>query len=91
MIYDGMRCGRGKQYDRNGTEIDGEWFNDCLLQKDAIYMNDSTLLHNKIERLEFGEKSCNGEEWGTLDFSVMPYLHSLKIGHNSFQCIRLLY
>ena len=88
MIYDDMRWGRGKHYGRNGNVIsDGEWFNNYLLQKDVIYMNDSTFLHNKIERLEFGDNSCNGNEWGKLDFSIMPYLHFLKIGHNCFQCV----
>ena len=83
---EGKRWGRGVQYDRNGnTMFDGEWMNDEPVEKRVALNGESRLLHTCIEQLIVSNMCCNGKEWKTLDFALLPNLAVLQVGKNCFQ------
>ena len=83
---EGMRWGRGVQYDRNGSIVfDGEWMNDQQLSKRVLISHENQLLHNHVEELIVSDECCNGEEWRVLDLSLMPNLRELRIGNECFK------
>ena len=83
---EGKRWGRGVQYDRNGnTVFDGEWMNDEPVEKRVVLNGEIRLLHTCIEQLIVSNACCNGKEWKTLDFALLPNLAVLQVGKNCFQ------
>ena len=71
---DGLRWGRGIQYDRTGDVYRGEWLYDRQLETRVVMSSEVVMLHNHIEEWVVGDGCCNGVEWGVLDLSVMPLL-----------------
>ena len=87
-ICEGMRWGRGIQYDRNGkTVFEGEWMNNEPLSKRVVVNEENQLLHSHIEELIVSNNSCNGPEWTTLDLSLMSSLQLFEVGDECFRCV----
>ena len=85
---EGMRWGRGTQYNRNGEIVyDGEWLSDGHVETNITLRKESELLHNHIEELSVCDNACNREEWKVLDLSLLPLLKDLAIGSECFGCI----
>ena len=85
---EGMRWGRGIQYDRNGkTVFDGEWMDDEHLSKRVELSEKNQFLHNRIEKLIVSNNSCNGKEWRALDLSLMPSLKEFIVGDKCFSYV----
>ena len=88
---EGKRWGRGIQYDRNGnTVFDGEWMDDDPHHTiQSITMTDKNqLLLSTIEQLHVSKRSCNGEEWTSLDLSPLLNLQLLEVGDNCFKNVK---
>ena len=84
--FEGMRWGRGIQYDRNGdVMLDGEWVDDEPLSKREVLNEENRLLHNHIEELIVENNSCNGKEWSVLDLSFMSNLRWFEVGDECFE------
>ena len=82
---EGMRWGRGTQYNRNGKIVyDGEWLSDGHGKTSVALRKGNELLHNHIEELTVCDNACNGEEWKVLDLSWMPSLKQLDVGKRCF-------
>ena len=85
---EGMRWGRGTQYNRNGKIVyDGEWLSDGHGKTSVALRKGNELLHNHIEELTVCDNACNREEWKVLDLSLLPLLKDLAIGSECFGCI----
>ena len=83
---DGMRWGRGVQYDRNGVVVyDGEWLNDDRLEKRVKIRSATVLLHNHVEELCVSDGCCNEEGLKELDLRVFVNLRELKVGNECFE------
>lgn len=86
--YHGTRWGRGRQYDRNGNVVfDGEWINDAHMEKQLVWTKESQPLHTRVESLVVADNCCNGKEWRTLSFFLVPNLQILQIGNNCFKYV----
>ena len=84
--FEGMRWGRGIQYDRNGkTVFNGEWMNDEHLSKRVVLNKENQLLHNHIEELIVRDNSCNGIEWTAFDLSFISHLRLFAVGDDCFE------
>ena len=82
---DGMRWGRGVQYDRNGVVVyDGEWLNDDRLEKRIEIGSVTVLLHNCVEELRVIDGCCNGRDLKELDLHLFVNLRELKVGNECF-------
>ena len=85
---EGMRWGRGTQYNRNGKIVyDGEWLSDGHGKTSITLRKGNELLHNHIEELTVCDNACNGEEWKVLDLSWMPSLKLLDVGERCFKYV----
>ena len=85
---EGMRWGRGTQYNRNGKIVyDGEWLSDGHGKTSVALRKGNELLHNHIEELIVCDNACNGEEWKVLDLSWMPSLKLLDVGERCFKYV----
>ena len=86
---DGMRWGRGVQYDRNGVVVyDSEWLNDAPLKKKRVKIRSSNvLLHNHIEALSVSNGCCNGRDLKELDLHLFVNLRELKVGNKCFEYV----
>ena len=85
---DGKRWGRGVQYDRTGSVLnDGEWLNGNHLTTTVRITPEMAIFHNHIEELFVSDGSCNGEEMGLLDLSLMSSLKSLRVGSLCFSYV----
>ena len=87
--FDGMRWGRGIQYDRNGkTVFDGEWMDDEQLSKCVVLIDENLLLHSHIEELIVENNSCNGMKWTALDLGFISHLRLLEVGDDCFKYVK---
>ena len=87
--YKGRRWGRGIQFDRNGDVVfNGGWTNDEQLRIRVVLNEENQFLHNRIEELIVGNKSCNGREWIVLELSVMPSLRLFQVGDECFRNVK---
>ena len=59
--------------------------NDEPAEKRVVLNGESRLLHTCIEQLIVNNACCNGKEWKTLDFALLPNLAVLQVGKNCFQ------
>ena len=86
-ICEGMRWGRGIQYDRNGkTVFDGEWMNDDnQIEKRVVLNEENQFLHSHIEELIVENNGCNGPEWTALDLGFISSLRLLEVGDDCFE------
>ena len=85
---EGMRWGRGTQYNRNGKIVyDGEWLSDGHGKTSITLRKGNELLHNHIEELTVCDNACNREEWKVLDLSWMPSLKLLDVGERCFKYV----
>ena len=83
-LCEGLRWGRGAQYNRNGVTLtDGEWVDGEHVEKIVVLSEDSAWLHNHIEELVVGDNCCNGEEWKELDCTLFPIVKEVRIGDES--------
>ena len=86
---DGMRWGRGVQYDRNGVVVyDGEWLNDDRLEKRVKIRSANVLLHNHVEELCVIDECCNEEGLKELDLHLFVNLRELKVGSKCFENVK---
>ena len=85
--FDGMRWGRGIQYDRSSkTVFDGEWVNDDnQIEKRVVLNEENHLLHSHIEELIVESNSRNGIEWRALDLGFISHLRLFKVGDECFE------
>ena len=85
--FDGMRWGRGVQYDRTGKIMfDGEWVNDDnQIEKRVVLNEENQLLHSHIEELIVESNSRNGIEWRALDLGFISHLRLLEVGDDCFE------
>ena len=85
--FDGMRWGRGVQYDRTGKIMfDGEWVNDDnQIEKRVVLNEENQLLHSHIEELIVESNSRNGIEWRALDLGFISHLRLFKVGDECFE------
>ena len=85
--FDGMRWGRGVQYDRTGKIMfDGEWVNDDnQIEKRVVLNEENQLLHSHIEELIVENNSRNGIEWRALDLGFISHLRLFKVGDECFE------
>ena len=84
--FEGMRWGRGIQYDRSSkTVFDGEWVNDEHLSRRIVLSEENQFFHNHIEELIVENNSRNGPEWITLDLSFISHLRLLEVGDECFK------
>ena len=85
--FEGMRWGRGIQYDRSSkTVFDGEWVNDEHLSRRIVVLNEENqLLHSHIEELIVENNSRNGIEWRALDLGFISHLRLFKVGDECFE------
>ena len=82
---EGMRWGRGKQYDRNGVVVyDGEWLHDEQMHTTMI-MYTRKLIHNHItELLIYGDWTKKQVKLSESFFFMLPHLEFLIIGDICF-------
>ena len=86
---DGMRWGRGVQYDRNGVVVyDSEWLNDDRLEKRVEVTSATVLLHNCVEELCVIDGCCNDEGLKELDLHLFVNLRELKVGNKCFEYVK---
>lgn len=86
--YEGVRWGKGVEYDRQGVVIyDGEWMNDKHVNTVVNINLENELFHNHIEELSVSDNCCNEKKWGVLDLRLMPFLRTLKIGNECFMYV----
>lgn len=84
---DGMRWGRGTQYDQNGEVVfKGEWTNDDhhFDTRVTLTPENENALHSAIETLVVSNKCGNEKEWDVLDLSFIPALRELTVGDDCF-------
>ena len=84
---DGLRCGRGESYDRNGSLLcNGEWAGGHPITTSRLTVPDSTdllpPLASFIVSLRIGEKSCASNS--SLVLQSFPRLREVVIGNESF-------
>ena len=84
---DGLRCGRGKQYDRNGSLLcKGEWAGGHPITTSRITVPDSTdllpPLASLIVSLRIDKKCCGSNS--SLVLQLFPQLKELVIAKESF-------
>ena len=85
---EGMRWGRGIQYNRNGKIVyDGEWLSDGHVETSVETSKRNVIFHNHIEELTVCDNACNGEEWKVVDLSWMPSLKLLDVGKYCFKYV----
>ena len=85
-ICDGMRWGRGVQYDRKGNRIaSDEWIMNTPLNESVLMSGSSELFHTRLEELVISSGNGGGEEWKTLDLSLMKSLRALVVGSYCFE------
>ena len=86
--FEGIRWGRGIQYDRNGKSVfNGEWMDNEPVIKRVVLTEENQLLHNHIEELVVQDNSCNGPEWTALDLSFIPSLRLFEVGYHCFTSV----
>ena len=86
---DGIRWGRGVQYDRNGVVVyDSEWLNDDRLEKRVEVTSATVLLHNCVEELCVIDGCCNDEGLKELDLHLFVNLRELKVGNECFEYVK---
>ena len=86
--YEGVRWGRGIQYNRQGVVVyDGEWMNDEHVNTRVNINMENELFHNHIEELSVSDNCCNRKKWGVLDLRLIPFLRTLKIGKECFMYV----
>ena len=84
--FEGIRWGRGVQYDRNGkTVFDGEWMNDEPFRRRVVLNEENQFFHSHVEELNLGSNSCNGREWNALDLGFISHLRLLQVGDECFK------
>ena len=84
----GVRWGKGIQYDRLGCVVyRGEWLNDSLMERSVRITPDYSFIHNHVEELTVSSQFGNDKEWSVLDFHLMPYLKSLNVGDDCFESV----
>ena len=84
---DGLRCGKGRQYDRNGSLLcKGEWAGGHPITTSRLTVPDSTDLlppiASFIVSLSIGEKCCGSNS--SLVLQSFPRLREVEIGEGSF-------
>ena len=88
---EGKRWGRGIQYDRKGnTVFDGEWMNDEQAKRAVTITDGNGLFFNHLEVLIVSDGCCNGNEWKTFVFSLLPCLRELQVGNQCFRCVEIV-
>ena len=85
---DGLRCGRGESYGRNGSLLcNGEWAGGHPISTSRLTVPDSTDLlppiASLIVSLRIGEKCCGSNS--SLVLQSFPRLRELVIGEESFE------
>ena len=84
--FNGKRCGRGTQYDRNGAVVyKGKWLNDERIDTRVELTRDIKVFHNQVEELVVSDHYCSYVQWKELDLSLMPCLKSFTVGNECFQ------
>ena len=88
--FEGMRRGRGIQYDRNGKIIyEGEWMNDDnQIEKRVVLNEENQFLHSHVEELIVSNNSCNGPEWTALDLGFISHLRLFEVGDECFENVK---
>ena len=87
-ICEGKRWGRGIQYNRNGTTVfEGECINEQKIERRIELWSEHQLLHNQIEELILKDNCCNGKEWTSFDFSILPKLRVLRVKKECFRFV----
>ena len=84
---DGLRCGRGESYDRNGSLLcKGEWAGDYPITTSSLTVPDSTdslpSITSLIISLSIGKKCCGSNSF--LVLQSFPRLREVEIGEGSF-------
>ena len=83
---DGLRCGRGESYDRNGSLLcEGEWVNDTYVMDYSCVVLESLDLpsiSSLISSLIIDEKCCTSNS--SLVLQSFPRLKEVVIGEESF-------
>ena len=84
---DGLRCGIGESYDRNGSLLyKGEWAGDYLITTSSLTVPDSTdslpPIASLIVSLSIGKKCCGSNSF--LVLQSFPRLREVEIGEGSF-------
>ena len=84
---DGLRCGKGSQFDRNGSLLcNGEWAGDYPITTSSLTVPDSTdslpSITSLIVSLSIGKKCCGSNSF--LVLQSFPRLRELVIGEGSF-------
>lgn len=83
---DGLRCGIGESYDRNGSLLcKGKWVNDSYVKDDSCFVFDSpdlSFIGSHIVTLFVGENCCGSNS--SLVLQSFPRLREVVIGNGSF-------
>ena len=83
---DGLRCGKGRQFDRNGSLLcKGEWVNDSYVKDKTCFVPaspDLPFIGSCIVSLGIGKKCCGSNS--SLVLQSFPRLRELVIGDESF-------
>ena len=86
--FNGKRCGRGTQYDRNGAVVyKGKWLNDEHIDTRVELTRDIKVFHNQVEELVVSDHYCSYVWWKELDLSLMPCLKSFTAGNECLQLV----
>ena len=86
--FEGKRWGRGIQYDRKGNIVfDGEWINDEHAETTVTVTDGNGPFYNHLEVLIVSDGCCNGNEWKTFDFFLLPCLREMQVGNQCFRCV----
>ena len=86
--FEGTRWGRGIEYDRTGrTVFEGKWLNDGAVNKRVVLTPSTQCVHFFVEELVVEDKSCNGKERKTLDFSLFPSIRVVRVGNECFKYV----
>ena len=86
--FEGNRWGRGIEYNRTGKRVyEGKWLNDGAINKRVVLTPDIQCIHFFVEELVVEDKSCNGKERKTLDFSLFPSIREVRVGDECFKYV----
>lgn len=87
--FEGMRWGRGIQYDRNGDVVyDGEWLFDKPLETRLVLSVGQKWLHNRIEELIVNDNCGNEKGCPELYLKYLPRLRKLIVGDHCFKNVK---
>ena len=86
--FNGKRCGRGTQYDRNGAVVyKGKWLNDEHMDTRVELTQDIKVFHNQVEELVVSDHYCSYVWWKEVNLSLMPCLKSFTVGNECLQLV----